>query len=87
MQETAASVLTAALATQNIELLAQGNSGYNQPGKGTSSSSDAPSPLTDNHIPDQDAGIPTDFESVDEKEHLPAKVISSCSLNIYARYD
>ncbi|KAK1379260.1 Ubiquitin supergroup [Heracleum sosnowskyi] len=72
LQETAASVLTAALATQKTELLAQGNSGYNLPGQGTSSSSDA-SPLTDIHIPNQDASTPTDFESVDEKEHSPAK--------------
>lgn len=73
LQETAASVLTAALATQKTELLSQENSGYNLPVQGTSSSSDAPSPLTDNHIPNQDASTPTDFESVDEKEHLPAK--------------
>ncbi|XP_074341441.1 plant UBX domain-containing protein 11 isoform X2 [Apium graveolens] len=75
LQETAASVLTAALATQKTELLAQGNSGYNLPGQRTSSSSDAPSPLTDNHIPNQGANsnTPTDFKSVDEKEHLPAK--------------
>lgn len=79
MQETAASVLTAALATQKTELLAQGNSGYNLSGQGTSSSSDAPSPLTDNHIAYQDASTPTASESVDEKEHFPAKVISSYS--------
>lgn len=76
LQETAASVLTAALATQKTELLAQRNSGYNLSGQGTSSS-DAPSPLTDNHITYQDAGTPTastpTAESVDEKEHFPVK--------------
>lgn len=79
MQETAASVLTAALATQKIELLAQGSPGSNLPGQETSSSSDAPLPLMDNHIRNQDASTPTNFESVDEKEHLTAKVISSYS--------
>lgn len=77
MQETAAGVLTAALAAQKTELPVQGNSGYNLLGQGTSSTSDTPSTLMDNHIPYQDVRTHNNFNTVDKKEHLPVKVIFS----------
>ncbi|WOH12485.1 hypothetical protein DCAR_0831989 [Daucus carota subsp. sativus] len=76
LQETAAGVLTAALAAQKTELPVQGNSGYNLLGQGTSSTSDTPSTLMDNHIPYQDVRTHNNFNTVDKKEHLPVKKVN-----------
>lgn len=69
IQETTASVLTAALAAKKTEQLTHGGTDSNSPGQGTSSSSDVPSPSMDKHVHSSEAKTTSNSEAVDENKY------------------